>query len=51
MVNDIVKSLQGDLDKAIEAFKRELAQGPHRARQPRASSTACASTTTARRRR
>ena len=24
MVNDIVKSLQGDLDKGIEAFKREL---------------------------
>jgi ribosome recycling factor len=26
MINDIVKSLQGDLDKAIEAFKRELAK-------------------------
>src|SRR4029077_5896798 len=26
MVNDIIKSLQGDLDKAIEAFKRELAK-------------------------
>jgi ribosome recycling factor len=24
MINDIVKSLQGDLDKGIEAFKREL---------------------------
>ena len=24
MVNDIVKSLQGDLDKAIDAFRREL---------------------------
>src|SRR5678815_5740480 len=24
MVNDIVKSLQGDIDKAIEAFRREL---------------------------
>jgi ribosome recycling factor len=26
MVNDVVKSLQGDLDKGIEAFKRELAK-------------------------
>ena len=26
MVNDIVKSLQGDLDKGIDAFKRELAK-------------------------
>src|SRR4029077_11632953 len=26
MVNDIIKSLQGDLDKAIEAFRRELAK-------------------------
>ena len=26
MVNDIIKSLQGDLDKGIEAFKRELAK-------------------------
>ena len=26
MINDIVKSLQGDLDKGIEAFKRELAK-------------------------
>jgi len=24
MVNDIIKSLQGDIDKAIEAFRREL---------------------------
>ena len=24
MVNDIVKSLQGDIDKAIEAYRREL---------------------------
>ena len=24
MVNDIVKSLQGDIEKAIEAFRREL---------------------------
>ena len=24
MVNDIIKSLQGDLDKGIEAFKRDL---------------------------
>src|SRR5499426_3542337 len=26
MVNDIIKSLQGDLDKGIEAFKRDLAK-------------------------
>src|SRR6476469_11084502 len=26
MVNDIVKSLQGDIDKAIEAFRRELSK-------------------------
>ena len=26
MVNDIIKSLQGDLDKGIEGFKRELAK-------------------------
>src|SRR4051812_45304626 len=26
MVNDVVKSLQADLDKGIEAFKRELAK-------------------------
>jgi len=26
MINDIVKSLQGDLDKGIEAFRRELAK-------------------------
>ena len=26
MVNDVVKSLQGDLDKGIEAFRRELAK-------------------------
>ena len=26
MINDIVKSLQGDLDKGIDAFKRELAK-------------------------
>ena len=26
MVNDIIKSLQGDLDKAIEAFRRELSK-------------------------
>jgi ribosome recycling factor len=24
MVNDIIKSLQGDLDKGIDAFKRDL---------------------------
>src|SRR5678815_6169204 len=24
MINDIIKSLQGDLDKGIEAFRREL---------------------------
>ena len=26
MVNDIIKSLQGDLDKGIDAFKRDLAK-------------------------
>ena len=26
MVNDVIKSLQGDIDKGIEAFKRELAK-------------------------
>src|SRR5438874_7637144 len=26
MVNDVVKSLQSDLDKGIDAFKRELAK-------------------------
>jgi len=26
MVNDIIKSLQGDIDKAIEAFRRELSK-------------------------
>ena len=51
MINDITTDAEDGMKKAVDSFKRDLAEDPHRPREHRRCSTASRSTTTARRRR